>query len=63
MSKKKGKESLLDVRRQNIAGSCQQTFCFQKFVDKANNVNFHLNGEGDDIKSRLSSEIFSILAH
>ena len=30
-----GRESLLEVIRQNIAGWCQQTFCFQKFVDKA----------------------------
>ena len=28
-------ESLLEVIRQNIAGWCQQTFCFQKFVDNA----------------------------
>ena len=48
-------ESLLEVMRQNIAGWCQQTFCFQKFVDYAqhcfaftpqanflaHNLNFH----------------------
>ena len=27
--------SLLEVIRQNIAGWCQQTFCFQRFVDNA----------------------------
>ena len=27
------RESLLEVTRQNIAGWCQQTFCFLKFVD------------------------------
>ena len=26
-------ESLIAVQRQNIAGCCQQAFCFQKFVD------------------------------
>ena len=30
-----GKVYLLEVIRQNIAGWCQQTFCFQKFVDCA----------------------------
>ena len=48
-------ESLLKLIRQNIAGWCQQTFCFQKFLDNAeqcfvfmpqgnfpaNNLNFH----------------------
>ena len=28
-----GRESLLEVYWKNIAGRCQQTFCFQKFVD------------------------------
>ena len=28
-----GQESLLEVIRQNIAGWCLQSFCFQKFVD------------------------------
>ena len=27
-------ESLFELMRQNIAGCFQQTFCFQKFVDK-----------------------------
>ena len=50
-----GRESLLHVLRQNIAGQCQQAFCFQKFVDNAyrcfaftpqanfpaHNLNFH----------------------
>ena len=49
------KESLLEVIRQNIAGWFEQSFCFQKFVDKAqqcfafapqanfpgHNLNFH----------------------
>ena len=49
------RESLLDVIRQNIAGLCQQTLCFQKFVENAqqsfaftfqaifpaHNLNFH----------------------
>ena len=49
------RESLLEVLRQKIAGWCQQSFCFQKFVDKAqqcfafttqanfpmHNLNFH----------------------
>ena len=30
-----GGKSLLEVIRQNIAGWCQQTFCFEKFVDNA----------------------------
>ena len=48
-------ESSLEVWRQNIAGRCQQAFCFQKFVDITqqcfallpqvnspnNNLNFH----------------------
>ena len=48
-------ESLLEVIRQNIAGWCEQTFCFHKFADiaqqnfaflphvnfPANNLNFH----------------------
>ena len=29
------RKSLLEVIRQNIAGCCQQTFCYQKFVDNA----------------------------
>ena len=29
------RESLLQLIRQNIAGWCQQIFCFQKFVDNA----------------------------
>ena len=50
-----GRESLLEVIRQNIAGWCQQTSCFHKFVDNiqqcfaltpeaifpAHNLNFH----------------------
>ena len=28
-----GRESLLEAIRQNIAGRCQQGFCFQNFVD------------------------------
>jgi len=53
---------------QNIAGHCQQMFENKKFVDitkqcfallpqvnfSANNLNF-LEGEGDEIKSRLFS--------
>ena len=49
------RESLLEVIGQNIAGWCQQTFCFQKFVENtqqcfaftpqgnftAHNLNFH----------------------
>ena len=29
------RESLFEVYRQKIVVGCQQTFCFQKFVDKA----------------------------
>ena len=32
------RESLFEAIRQNIAGWCLQTFCFQKFVDNHSNV-------------------------
>ena len=54
--------------RQNIAGGCQQPFCFQKFVDISQQCfallpqgNFlqiiwiFTEGEGDGIESMLSS--------
>ena len=61
--------------RQNIAGLCQQPFCFQKFVDNAqqysaltpqpnfrtHNLIFFSEGEGDGIKTRLPFRIFSTL--
>ena len=64
-------ESLLEVIRQNIAGWCQQTYCFQKFVDNpqqcfaftphanfpAPNLNFHWGWRW----SRLPFKIFSTL--
>ena len=66
-----GRKSLLEVIRQNIAGWCQQTFCFQKFVDNPGNVlPLHLKqtfppliwifteGEGNGIESRLPFKIF-----
>ena len=56
-----GEKVFVEVIRQNIAGRCQQTFCFQKFVDIAQQcfallpqVNFP-EGEGDGIETRLFS--------
>ena len=61
-----GKVYLRPLIRPNIAGRCQQTFEKKKFVDIIQQyfallaqVNFPANGEG--IKSRLSSYIFSTL--
>ena len=67
-------ESLLEVIRQNIAGWCQQTFCFQKFVDNSQQcfdftpqakfqpiIWIFTDSEGDGIKSRLPFKIFSTL--
>ena len=65
------RESLLEVIRQNIAGWCQQAFCFQKFVDKAqqyfaftpqtnfpnHNLNFHWKW-----RDWLPFEMFSTLS-
>ena len=63
--------SLLNVKKQNIAWHCQQTFENKKFVDitqqcfallpqvkfPANDLNFHSNlqGEDDEIERRLHS--------
>ena len=58
--------------KQNIAGWCQQTFCFQKFVGNAQQcfaftpqANFPpmiwIFTEGDEIKYRLPFEKFSTL--
>ena len=71
-----GRESLLKVQRQNIAGRCQQTFENKKFADITqqcfallHQVNFSTKnlsfteGEDDGIKSRLSSQTFSTLSN
>ena len=68
------RKSLLEVIRQNIAGWCQQTFCFQSLLTMPSNVlPLHLKqtfpsiiwifteGESDEIKSRLPFKIFSTL--
>ena len=61
-----GRESFLEVQKQNIVGHCQQTFENKKFVDitqqcfallpqvdfPVNNLNFT---EGEGIKFKLSS--------
>ena len=70
----KWQESFLEVIRQNIVEWCQQTFCFQKFVDNAQQVlplrlkqTFHpiiwifTEGKGDRNESRLPFKIFSAL--
>ena len=46
---------------QNIAGLCQQTFCFQKIVD--NTQQCFSEDEGDGIKSRLPFKKISTLAY
>ena len=67
-----GRKSLLEVIRQNIAGWCQQTFCFHKFVDnilQCNVLPLLLNQTflpiiwrwSNGIKSRLPFKIFSTL--
>ena len=69
------RESVLEVIRQKIARWCQQTCCFQKFVDNAQQCfALHLKqtfppiiwtfteDEGDRIESRLPFEIFSTLS-
>ena len=61
------RESLLEVITQNIAGWCQQTFCFQKFVHNTQQcfaftpqANFPTH-DLNLIESRLPFKIFSSL--
>ena len=61
-------KSLIEVIRQNIAGWCQQTFCFQKFVDARNVLPYYLkqifppiiwiSTEGDGIEPGYLLESF-----
>ena len=65
------RESLPYDIGQNIAGWCQQPFCFQKFVDNAQQcfaftfkqkIWIFTEGESDGINSRLPFKIFSTLS-
>ena len=68
------REGLLEVKRQNIAGLCQQTFFFKSLLTRPINVLplrlkqtfpsiiwIFTEGEGDEIQSRLRFKIFFIL--
>ena len=67
------RESLLEIRRQNIAGWCQQTFWKQKVCWKSNVLPLLFKQtfpaiiwiftvcKGDEIESRLPFKIFSTL--
>ena len=58
--------SLIEVIKQNIAGWCQQTFCYQNFVDNTQQafpliIWIFTEDEGDGIESRLHFKNFSSL--
>ena len=60
------RETLLEGIRQKIAGWCQQTFCYQNFVDNTQQafpliIWIFTEDEGDGIESRLHFKNFSSL--
>ena len=51
---------MLEIYRQNIAGSCQQTLCFQQFVDNTQQC-FAFTPQAN-FESRIPFKIYSTLA-